>query len=130
MHIRGHDQKPERAATVYWIGPFRLDPASQTLSRDGVTESLGPRAVAVLAAIAARAPAIVLKDTIMDEAWPGLVVEENNLTVQISTIRRTLAHVAGGDRWLETIARRGYRFVGPVTRSRAGLEEDGPSLGN
>src|SRR5512144_276351 len=105
---------PESAATVYSVGPFRLDPALQTLTRLGMPEPLGPRAVAVLLAIVARAPEPVLKDTIIDEAWPGLVVEENNLTVQISAIRRTLAQVPGGDRWVETIPRRGYRFVGPV----------------
>ena len=50
----------------------------------------------------------------MEAAWPGLVVEEANLAVQISSIRRALARVPGGDGWIETLARRGYRFVGPV----------------
>ena len=50
----------------------------------------------------------------MDAAWPGLVVEEANLAVQISAIRRSLACVPGGEGWIETLARRGYRFVGPV----------------
>ena len=45
----------------------------------------------------------------------GQVVEESNLTVQISAIRRALAHAPGGEQWIETLARRGYRFVGPVT---------------
>ena len=56
----------------------------------------------------------VPKAKIMDVAWPGLVVEEANLAVQISAIRRALGRVPGGDRWIETLARRGYRFVGPV----------------
>jgi predicted ATPase len=51
----------------------------------------------------------------MDAAWPGVVVEESNLAVQISAIRRVLAQAPGGERWIETLARRGYRFVGPVT---------------
>src|SRR5262249_26678993 len=57
----------------------------------------------------------VPKARILDAAWPGLVVEESNLAVQISAIRRVLAQVPGGERWVETLARRGYRFVGPVT---------------
>ena len=55
------------------------------------------------------------KAVILDAAWPGLVVEEGNLAAQISAIRRTLARVPGGESWIETLARRGYRFVGPVT---------------
>jgi predicted ATPase/DNA-binding winged helix-turn-helix (wHTH) protein len=124
-------QDLERLQATYLIGPFRLDPVAQTLTRVGVPEPLGPRAVAVLAAIVARAPRPVLKDTIIAEAWPGLVVEENNLTVQIAAIRRALAKMPGGDRWVETIARRGYRFVGPVTPLPGGISRDAdPSLGN
>jgi len=50
----------------------------------------------------------------VDAAWPGLVVEENNLAVQISAIRRALARAPDGQHWIETLPRRGYRFVGPV----------------
>jgi DNA-binding winged helix-turn-helix (wHTH) protein len=101
------ERKPDRATTSYSIGPFRLDPATHSLTRLGVPEPLGPRAVPVLAAIVARVPAPVPEAKIIGEAWPGLVVEDNNLTVQIAAIRRTLAQVPGGDRWIETIARRG-----------------------
>ena len=61
-----------------------------------------------------RADEYVPKADIIEAAWPGLVVEEANLAVQISAIRRALARVPGGDGWIETLARRGYRFVGPV----------------
>ncbi|HWZ93285.1 MAG TPA: tetratricopeptide repeat protein, partial [Polyangiaceae bacterium] len=57
----------------------------------------------------------VRKESILDAAWPGVVVEESNLAVQISSIRRVLAQAPGGEHWVETLARRGYRFVGPVT---------------
>src|SRR5678816_3781031 len=123
-------ERKSESAPVYSIGPFRLDFASHALTRVGVPEPLGPRAVAVLAAIVARAPAPVPKAAIIGEAWPGLVVEDNNLTVQVAAIRRTLAQVPGGDRWIETIPRRGYRFVGPViplTESAAPAEQ---ALGN
>ena len=123
----GH--KRELTAKTYSIGPFRLDPDSHVVTRLGVPVPLGPRAVAVLAAIVGRAPEPVLKETIIHEAWPGLVVEDNNLTVQIAAIRRTLAQIPGGDRWIETVARRGYRFVGPVTALRPGAL-DAQSLGN
>jgi predicted ATPase/DNA-binding winged helix-turn-helix (wHTH) protein len=124
------ERKPEAAPTIYSIGPFRLDLASQALTRLGVPEALGPRALAVLATIISRAPLPVPKATIIREAWPGLVVEENNLTVQIAAIRRTLAQVPGGDRWVETIARRGYRFVGPVMPLPASATPGEKSPGN
>jgi TolB-like protein/Tfp pilus assembly protein PilF len=56
----------------------------------------------------------VAKARIIDAAWPGLVVEEHNLAVQVTAIRRTLAEAPGGEHWIETLPRRGYRFVGPV----------------
>src|SRR6185437_2501174 len=100
--------------TVYELGAFRLDPLAGVLTRAGVPEALGSRAVGVLAVLVRNAQTYVEKSAILDAAWPGVVVEEGNLTVQISAIRRVLAQVPGGERWIETIARRGYRFVGPV----------------
>ncbi len=70
--------------------------------------------MAVLAALVQRSGEYIRKESIIDAAWSGVVVEEGNLAVQISAIRRTLAQAPGGERWVETLARRGYRFVGPV----------------
>lgn len=99
---------------TYDLGPFVLDAGAGVLLHDGQPTGLGGRAVAVLHALVARAEQFVTKDEILQAAWPGLVVEESNLSVQISAIRRVIAHAPGGERWLETLARRGYRFVGPV----------------
>jgi non-specific serine/threonine protein kinase len=98
---------------LYAIGELRLDPEARVLTREGEPVALGARGVAVLAALIARAGEYVPKAAIMDAAWPGLVVEEANLAVQISAVRRTLASV-GGEGWIETLPRRGYRFVGPL----------------
>jgi len=103
-------------SVVYEMGLFRLDPEAKVMTRAGMPAPLGARACAVLATLVERPNEYVSKTHIMDTAWPGLVVEEGNLTVQISAIRRALGEVAGGERWIETLARRGYRFVGPVTR--------------
>jgi predicted ATPase/DNA-binding winged helix-turn-helix (wHTH) protein len=111
------------AAAVYEIGPFRLDPVAGLLTRLGMSEALGPRAVAVLTVLVRNAQQPVTKSALMDAAWPGLVVEEANLSVQVSSIRRVLAQVAGGERWVETLSRRGYRFIGPVTELRDGLPQ-------
>jgi DNA-binding winged helix-turn-helix (wHTH) protein len=104
---------------VYELGPFRLHPTAGVLTYDGVPQPLGARGVAVLAVLVEGANEYVSKEAIIDAVWMGLVVEESNLAVQVSAIRRVLAQVSGGDRWIETLARRGYRFVGPVTEARA-----------
>jgi len=101
---------------VYEIGALRLDPDARVLTHAGEPVALGARAVAVLSALVSRAGEYVSKAEIIDFAWPGRVVEEANLAVQISAIRRVLAGVSGGDGWIETLARRGYRFAGPVTQ--------------
>jgi predicted ATPase/DNA-binding winged helix-turn-helix (wHTH) protein len=98
------------------IGPFRLDRNIGVLTRDGRATPLGPRAAAVLKTLVEHANELVSKRSIMDAAWPGLVVEEGNIAMQIAAIRRVLTQ-GGGDAWIETLPRRGYRFVGPVAEA-------------
>jgi len=59
----------------------------------------------------------VSKDALLEAAWAGLVVDESNLPVQIAAARKVLGQEPGGERWIETLPRRGYRFVGPVGRA-------------
>jgi Predicted ATPase len=103
---------------VYEIGPFRLDSAAKVLLRSGVPEPLGARAVAVLLVLVRHANDYVLKQALLDAVWPGIVVEEANLGVQVAAIRRILGQANGGQHWIETLPRRGYRFVGPVCEHR------------
>ena len=103
--------------TVYEFGPFRLDISAEILFRGADPMPVGRRAVAVLRALIERPGVPVSKDALMQAAWPGLVVGESNLTVQVAALRRALAEEPGADRWIETMPRRGYRFVGSVTAS-------------
>ncbi|HEY4138772.1 MAG TPA: tetratricopeptide repeat protein [Casimicrobiaceae bacterium] len=100
--------------TAFEIGPFRLEPDANLLMRDGIAAPLGSRAVGVLRTLVEHANEFVPKTQIIDTVWRGSVVEEGNLPVQIAAIRRVLEQ-GGGARWIETLPRRGYRFVGPVT---------------
>src|SRR6516165_8806320 len=102
--------------TVYAFGPFRLDISAEILFRGADPLPVGRRAVGVLRALLERPGGPVSKDALMQAAWPGLAVEEGNLTVQIAALRRVLASEPGGESWIETLPRRGYRFVGPVAR--------------
>ncbi len=96
------------------LGPFRLDTERGLLLRGTEPEALGKRAIALLQALVEQPGELVSKDALIEAAWSGQIVEESNLTVQIAALRRVLGEFPGGDRWIETMPRRGYRFVGPV----------------
>ena len=102
-------------AGTYILGPFRLDAETDTLFRGGEPVSLGHRAVALLRVLVERRGIPVSKDALMEAAWAGLTVEESNLTVQIAALRRVLGEGPGCENWIETLPRRGYRFVGPAS---------------
>jgi adenylate cyclase len=88
------------------FGPFRLDRRGRSLTRAGTEVSLGRRAFDLLCVLAAAGGEAVSKDVLLDQVWPGLTVEENNLQVQISALRKAL-----GDGMIATIPGRGYRLT-------------------
>jgi len=101
-------------ATIHKLGPFHLNAKAGILFRGAEPISLGQRAIAVLLALVERPGTPVSKETLIEAAWPGLAVEDGNLTVQVAALRRAFAEEAGGERWIETLPRRGYRYIGPV----------------
>jgi class 3 adenylate cyclase/tetratricopeptide (TPR) repeat protein len=76
--------------------------------------ALGKRPITLLQALLERPGALVSKDALVEAAWSGRAVEDGNLPVQIAALRRVLGGAPGGERWIETLPGRGYRFVGPV----------------
>lgn len=96
------------------FGRFRLDLDTDTLSGEGGRVALGSRGGSLLRALLEARGALVSKSALMDVGWPGLAVEESNLTVQVAALRRVL-----GDDWIVTVSRHGYRFVGEVRESNA-----------
>jgi adenylate cyclase len=100
-------------AASYTFGPFRIDTSAEILLRGTEPVQVGRRAVSLLRALIERPGVPVSKDALIEAAWPGLAVEENNLAVQIAALRKVLGEERGGDKWIETLPRRGYRFVGP-----------------
>jgi TolB-like protein len=88
------------------FGPFRLDHRNRRLTKAGAAVSLGGRAIDVLSVLVATAGETVSKDALLGRAWPGLTVDENNVQVQISALRKAL-----GDDWIITVPGRGYRLA-------------------
>jgi len=105
------------------FGRFRLDLARRQLLLDERPLQLGDRALQVLCVLAGAKGALVSKDELMARVWAGQVVEENNLQVQISTLRKALDPAATGESWIVTVQRRGYRLLGV---GNAGSHADRP----
>lgn len=125
------------------FGTFRLDLARRLVWHEGQLLRLAPKAVDVLVVLVEQAGQVVPKPELLERAWPDAVVAEANLSVNVALLRKGLGLRPDGGAWIETVPRRGYRFVGPVERRltpgppslavlplRAlGLGEDGETLG-
>src|SRR5689334_8474795 len=93
------------------FGPFELHPDSRQLRRDGRPLALRASAVAILLALVGQAGQVVSKRLLCERAWPGRDVDENNLQVEVSSLRKLLG--AGA---IVTASGRGYQFAWPVLR--------------
>ncbi len=104
------------------FGRFELQPHQRRLLVDGQPASVGARALDMLILLARRNGELVSKRELMDEVWPGLVVEENNLAVHISALRKLL-----GNATIATVPGWGYRFTATVERAQALPPDVAPS---
>jgi DNA-binding winged helix-turn-helix (wHTH) protein/Tfp pilus assembly protein PilF len=103
----------ERGET-YEFGSFHLEVAEQRLVRAGTAVHLTPKALAILIVLVRRSGHLVTSNELLGEVWPDTAVEAGSLTRNISTIRAALGRDDSGGDFIETVPRRGYRFVAPV----------------
>jgi DNA-binding winged helix-turn-helix (wHTH) protein/tetratricopeptide (TPR) repeat protein len=121
------------------FGPFRLDPKKHVLWRGTEVVKLTPKALALLSALVEQQGDVVPKQDLMDRVWPDTAVEEANLSVTVSALRKALGTQPGGEPYIQTVPRRGYRFAAEVKgppkrlslavlpfRPLGGSEEDAP----
>ena len=99
---------------LYEFGDYRLEVAEARLLRNGTPVPLPPRTFEVLTLLVRRSGTLVDRDTLMRELWPDSFVEEANIARHIWTLRQAF----GGDRYIETVPKRGYRFT-PAVRAMA-----------
>jgi len=104
----------------YEFGPFRLDATERTLLRGNEPIALTPKAIETLIALVENSGHIVDKDDLMKAVWPDSFVEEGSLTRNISVLRKILNSEQREGQYIETLPRRGYRFVAPVRESLEG----------
>src|SRR6266478_3759043 len=97
------------------FGPFRLLAAQRLLLEGDNPVRLGSRAFDILAALVERAGEVVSKKELIARVWPKTFVEDANLKIQVSALRRALGDGQGGHRYVITVPGRGYNFVAPVS---------------
>jgi Tol biopolymer transport system component/DNA-binding winged helix-turn-helix (wHTH) protein len=115
---------PAQTKRIYEFGPFRVVASERVLLRDGRPEPLTPKAFDVLLMLVESSGHIVEKDELMNRVWADSFVEEGNLKVTVSVLRKTLEQGAGQHQFIETVPRRGYRFTADVRE----LSDSGPEL--
>src|SRR5262245_53937460 len=98
----------------YEFGPFRLDAGERQLWRDGAEVQLTPKAFGVLLLLVKQNGHALSKEDFMREVWPDTIVEEKNLTDNISILRQVLGDNPQEPRFIKTVPRHGYRFVADV----------------
>jgi DNA-binding winged helix-turn-helix (wHTH) protein/TolB-like protein/Tfp pilus assembly protein PilF len=106
----------EQTSDFYEFGRFRLKSEERVLLRGEEFVPLTPKAFDILLALLENDGRTVRKDDLMKKIWPDTFVEEGNLTQNVSLIRKALGESATGPQFIETVPRRGYRFVAPVSR--------------
>jgi len=130
---------PLETKALYEFGKFRCDPREHLLLREGKPVSVSPKSFEILVALIQNNGRLLTKDELMQQVWPDSFVEEANLTVNISALRKVLGETPGGQRYIETVPKRGYRFVAPVTEHQndgkpsppmqpSGVEQEEPLL--
>jgi TolB-like protein/DNA-binding winged helix-turn-helix (wHTH) protein/Flp pilus assembly protein TadD len=104
------------SARLYEFGDFRLDTAKRVLRRlDGTTVPLTPRVFETLLYMVEHHDTVLDKERLMEAVWPDSIVEENNLSQNISTLRRIFGETPGSHSYIVTVPGRGYRFVAEVS---------------
>jgi DNA-binding winged helix-turn-helix (wHTH) protein/Tol biopolymer transport system component len=103
---------PERRS--YLFGPFRLDASEGVLYQDEQPVPLSAKAFETLRLLVENHGHVVARDALMNQVWPNAFVEEHNLTVTVSLLRKILGEAWNGSECIETVPKRGYRFVAIV----------------
>src|SRR6266568_367717 len=108
--------------------PFRLLPAQRLLLEGDTPVRLGSRAFDILAVLVERAGEVVSKEELIARAWPKTFVEDANLKIQVSALRRALGDGQGGHRYVVTVPGRGYNFVAPISLEESSRAPPPPTM--
>src|SRR5581483_483705 len=110
---------------LYEFEPFVLDARNRILLKDGTTVRLTPKAFEILFVLVRHAMQVVDKEQLLKEVWPDTFVEEGSLSYNIYGLRKALGDDSSEPRYIETVPKRGYRFIAPVQVSVADARQIG-----
>ena len=113
---------------IYEFGSFRIDAVKRVLFRDGQPVPLTSKSLDTLLMLVEHRGRVVAKDDLMKALWPDSIVEENNLTQQISMLRKVLGEKVNEHRYVVTVPGRGYSFVADVRSDRNAVRMTGDSV--
>jgi len=114
---------------LYEFGPFVLDARSRILLRDGATVRLTPKAFETLLVLIQHGVQVVDKEQLLKEVWPDTFVEEGSLSRNIHELRKALGDDSSQPSYIETIPKRGYRFLAPLKVSALDAAQIAPAAG-
>ena len=106
---------------IYRFNQFELDTDHRCLLRGGEHVPLSAKGFDLLCQLVENGGKVLTKDELLESVWPGQFVEENNLSVQVSALRKLLSDGSGSQQYISTISGRGYSFVAPVERDDSDL---------
>src|SRR6476620_12347864 len=112
---------PAANSPTFEFGPFRLEIGERRLLRDGEVVPLRTKVFDTLQVLVEHSGRLLTKRELMEHLWPDAVVEENNLTHNVSTLPRALGEEPTGQHFIETVPRVGYRFVAQVSGSTTAI---------
>lgn len=113
---------------IFEFGNFRLDVERVRLTKDGELVSLAPKAVSLLTILVKHHGRAVEKEELMETVWPGLVVEDSNLTQTVHILRKAISKHSDGNITIETLPRFGYRLIADVHECSREFSNDGAEL--
>src|SRR5437867_11581173 len=115
---------PRDLKHFYDFGPYRVDESERLLLRGDEVVPLTPKAFEMLLVLLESSGHVLTKEDLMKRVWPDTIVEEANLSHNIYKLREALSESRDGEKYIETVPRRGYRFVAKVTQ----VKDHGPDL--
>src|SRR5215217_8584888 len=103
-----------RSGRFYLFASFRVDVTERLLFKDAREVQLTPKVFDTLLVLLENSSHVITKKELMQQVWPDSFVEENNLAQNISILRKALGQTAAGEHYIQTVPKRGYRFVADV----------------
>jgi len=112
---------------TFRFGTFRLDTAAYQLTKDGQALDLPPKVIDLLALLISQPASLVTKDAILARLWPDVAVTDNAITQVVSELRQALGDDSAAPTFVQTVPRRGYRFIAEVQEISPPLSESAPA---